>query len=271
MLSVCTSPGSVDQAVRAAQERYGIDASAVVKATDALPAEERLGIYARAYLGRLLECLGAEFPVLKALAGEQTFALFAKAYVWANPPGSSSLSDLGAGFADFLDDTRPGRGGPPGSPDAVPAALARLERACFESAHAPGVEAEGAFPAGPFGLLASADVAVRTPASSRLLRLDFDLAGTLAAARRGDRPDAPPARDTCYGVARSHYRVRTHVLAPWQHAFLGSCGPRPALLGTVVAGTARTCGMDRSELWSGLLAWLPLAVEAGMATLVAAT
>ncbi|MBW4721508.1 DUF692 domain-containing protein [Saccharothrix sp. SC076] len=52
------------------------------------------------------------------------------------------------------------------------------------------------------------------------LHLDFALLDALDAADHGHRPAVPATADTYYAVARTHYRVRVHVLEPWQHAFL---------------------------------------------------
>jgi Putative DNA-binding domain len=99
-------------------------AGALVKDTPYLSAQDRLGIYARGYLARLISHLRSDFPMLATHTGDDLFDLFATAYVQARPPSSWSLSHLGDGFADFLDDTRPQH---PGT--ELPAALARLERA----------------------------------------------------------------------------------------------------------------------------------------------
>lgn len=99
-------------------------AAALVKDTPYLSAQDRLDIYARGYLARLISHLRSDFPTLRAHTGDDLFDLFATAYVQARPPSSWSLRHLGDGFADFLDDTRPPQ---PGAD--LPAALARLERA----------------------------------------------------------------------------------------------------------------------------------------------
>jgi Putative DNA-binding domain len=267
MLATCTAAGGVREGLRISSARYALEASAVVKGSCCLSSEDRLDIYARGYLARLLGCLRAEFPALRALVGDQVFDLFAQAYVWARPPDSYSLLDLGAGFADFLDQTRPQPVGPAGSPDALPAALARLERARLEARHAPGVETDPAHhPIDPVLVMTTPDLAVRTPESLQLLRLDFALAEALAAADRGDRPAVPLPADTHYAVARSRYRVCAHVLASWQHAFLQACGTAGVNLHTAVASTAQTCELDPAEVWAALFTWLPLAVDAGMTT-----
>jgi Putative DNA-binding domain len=267
MLAACTSAGGASKGLCVSSARDALEASAVVKGSGPLTPEDRLDIYARGYLARLLGCLRAEFPALHALVGDQVFDLFAHGYIGAHSPGSYSLFDLGAGFPDFLQETRPRPLGPAGSLDALPAALARLERARLEARHAPGVETDPAHrPIDPLTVMATPNLTVRTPESLRLLRLDFALTDTLTAADRSDRPAVPPPADTHYAVARSHYHVRVHVLTPWQHTFLQTCPTSGVPLDIAVATTARNFELDPTDIWAALVTWLPLAVDAGMTT-----
>ncbi|MFY9760933.1 MAG: DNA-binding domain-containing protein, partial [Xanthobacteraceae bacterium] len=114
MLSAVTTPGGVREGVREAREAYALDIGDAVKGSNRLSAPARLEIYARGYVLRLLECLRAEFPLLLALVGDQVFEMFASSYVWSRPSRSPSLYALGAGFADFLQSTRPDSGVTPG-------------------------------------------------------------------------------------------------------------------------------------------------------------
>ena len=107
MQSAVTTPGGVREGLRVARETYALDIADAVKGSNRLSAPARLEIYARGYVLRLLECLRAEFPILLALVGDQVFEMFASSYVWSRPSRSSSLYALGAGFADFLQSTRP--------------------------------------------------------------------------------------------------------------------------------------------------------------------
>ncbi len=53
----------------------GVAAGTLIVASDTLSAEARLGIYATSYVQRLAECLRTEFPLLRALIGDQTASL----------------------------------------------------------------------------------------------------------------------------------------------------------------------------------------------------
>jgi hypothetical protein len=267
MLSAVTTPGGVREGVRIGRECYNLDVGDAVRSSNRLSAEDRLDIYARGYLMRLLECLRAEFPILLALVGDQVFELFATSYVWSRPSQSYSLYDLGAGFAAFLEETRPTSGAGAGSIEALPASLATFERARAEVYRAHGLENEAAHHTAEAFTLIMSGASLCLPASVCLLQLAFDFTEAIAAASRGERPDMPPARETLYAIARSRYRVRAHVLQPWQFAFLRACGAEGAPLQVSCDSTARTTGREVAQVWVDLLVWFPAALDAGMVTM----
>ncbi len=235
-------------------------AAEVVVGSGPLSPRARLAIYARSYVLRLAECLRAEFPTLAALVGDEVFNLFAGAYLGARPSTSPSLYDLGGGFADYLAATRPPGVG--GALAALPADLARLERAIAESGRALGLEGEPPAPPLDPALLLQPGVRLRTPATLRLLRLGFDFTEALAAARAGARPSPPPACETLVAVARRRYAVRVHMLEPWAFAWLEALSAGGDAH-TATRAAAEACGRPVSEVLARLLVWLPAGVEAG--------
>jgi uncharacterized protein len=256
----------LDACVRAVGPNDTVDVDTRVRGSDRCSAEGRLEIYARGYLARLLDSLRTEYRVLRALVGDQVFDLFARGYLEACPPRSSSMSDLGAGFASYLEETRPRPFGPPGAVDALPASLARLERACMEVGHARGVEGGAVDSAvDALRLMSTPGVVVATPESLRLLHLDFALKDALDAVERGDQATVPAAADTCYAVARSRFRVRVHVLERWQFELLRACGTGRDLP-PAVAAAARRARLDIDQVWAALLLWIAPAVDAGLVT-----
>ena len=60
------------------------------------------GIYRNAYWARLVECLGNDFPALKALAGDQAFDRLARAYIAKHPSQHPSVRWVGRKLAEFL-------------------------------------------------------------------------------------------------------------------------------------------------------------------------
>jgi Putative DNA-binding domain len=239
-------------------------AAEVVAGERLLAPRARLAIYARSYVLRLAECLRAEFPVLAAMVGPEVFNLFAGAYLGAHPSRSPSLYDLGAGFADYLAATRPP--GAEGPLAALPADLARLERAIAECGRAAGLEgAPPGPPLDPTALLLQT-TRLRTPATLQLLRLGFDFTDALAAHRAGEHPVPPPGQPTLLAVARRRYAVRTHVLEPWAFAWLEALTAHDGDVNAATRIAAEACGRSTSELLASLLVWLPAATEAGFVT-----
>ncbi|WHU01927.1 DNA-binding domain-containing protein [Sphingomonas sp. NIBR02145] len=219
-----------------------------VRGDNRLTAEDRIHIYARSYRQRLVECLESEYPLLAALAGPTAFQLFAQGYIAAYPSHSYTLYDFGARFADWLEAARP-----PGNPqavEAIPGALARIERTKAEVHRARGVE--GAGPAWPgidpaiAELLAMAGTRhFYRPDSMRLLALPFDFSEMLA----GGEPIPPRPDPTLLAVARANYRVSCLPLKPWQYDWLVLLPDDPAQAVPADAAVA---------------SWLPFAVAQGL-------
>ncbi|MDG2533287.1 DNA-binding domain-containing protein [Sphingomonas sp. HITSZ_GF] len=220
-----------------------------VRGDNRLTAEDRIGIYARGYRQRLIECLESEYPLLHALAGPTAFQLFAQGYIAACPSRSYTLYAFGAGFADWLEASRP----PGGAQDvgAIPAALARIERTMAEVHRAEGIERlpsrdyPGVAPA-IAELLALAEPRLWwRPDSVRLLALPFDFSAMLA----GGDPIPPRPEAMLLAVARAHYRVTCHPLEPWQFDWLVALPGDPA---HAVPAEPRLAG------------WLPFAAAHGI-------
>jgi hypothetical protein len=230
-----------------------------------LGAEARFSIYAGGYRTRLNETLRDEYPALRLLVGDTVFDLFAASYVAARPPRHFSLYDYGAGFADHLEATRPKAGGGPLT--ALPAAVARLERARAEVQRAEGLERTPGAP-----LLADAallpGLRLRLPDSVRLLRIGFDLVPLIEAADGGGEAVVPEQGESLVAVARSHWRVQVHRLEPWHHAWLERLGAEGAGVQEAAAAAARISGRDGGALLADLIFWLPAAAALGLVTAV---
>lgn len=236
---------------------------AVVVGDDRLTAVQRLSLYARGYRARLLECMAAEFPCLRALTGEQVFELFAAGYVAARPSTDPSLYGLGAGFADYLEATRPSGDDGARALSALPADLARLDRARAEAQRAVGVE-RLAGPGPAADLLLTPGARLRRPASVRLLTLGFDPGPVLAAVDQGGPIDPPPPCPTSVAVARSHWRVAVHVLPAWRHAWLDALGEEGGDVHAAAARAALASDRKTGAVIADLALWLPVAASQGL-------
>lgn len=240
-------------AIAAPDARSWAEAAALL-APSPLTTQRRLSLYARGYRARLLDALRREFPALCALMGQQVFDLFADGYIAAHPPASPSLHELGAHFPAWLEATRPR-----GELEAMPAQLATLERAWSSALRAPGPE--GVTPP-PADLLLQPTGRLKLPATTLLLRLDFDFAPLLAAVADGDPPPTPQALPTLVAITRSEYRVRLHTLGPGRFAWLEALGHEGNSALAAVAAAAR--GDEPGRLMADLVLWLPLAIQAGL-------
>lgn len=67
-----------------------------------LGAERRIQVYRNHFAISLTECLGATFPMLKALVGEAYFNQSARRFASEFPPSSPVLFEYGEGFPRFL-------------------------------------------------------------------------------------------------------------------------------------------------------------------------
>lgn len=266
MTTVVTERGRLEEKLEAAALRHGLRAEDVVARKRGLSARERLGVYTGGYVLRLLECMRADFPVLRGFVGDPVFDAFAKAYVITRPPGSPSLYELGADFPRFLEETRPGGEGLEGGLRALldlPPELARLERARAEVLRARGVEGEPAAssPPSPFEVFGEGLTVQATPCL-RLVELKFPLVEFLKSSDGGERPAPPAPRRTLAALGRADYRVHVEEVEPWQFALLKAC-ERPAPLYTALRAAALEVGEEPPRLLAQAALWLPVAFEFG--------
>jgi len=97
---------------------------------------ESLELYHRQYWFRLLDSIAEDFPILRKMAGEESFWSLMEAYLLACPSSSFTLRHLGGKLADFMADWE----GLDDSKRLWFSALARLEYAYMEIFEAAGWE-----------------------------------------------------------------------------------------------------------------------------------
>jgi hypothetical protein len=259
MQVVITHPDGVAEGAAGESARAALGAPAqpedVVRGTLRLPAEARLRLYSRDYHLRLLDCLRASHPALRELLGAELFDTFALDYVQAHPSRSYTLGQLGAGFVEHLEQTRPA-----GEEWALLVCeLARLERAVAEVYDGPGVEGERiltpaklpATPA-PWQLRAS----VEPVCCLRLTRSRFPVGRYLRAVRHGEHPEMPRARESAVALCRSEWVVTVTDLDADRHAALEALVARATvgeLEALVAGGTVGEGGEPRT--WEWLREW----------------
>ena len=81
--------------------------AAHVNESQKVPVETRLGIYFNAYRLRLIEALGANFPQLEAVLGDEAFEALTLEYLEAHPSTHFSIRWFGSELAAYLHETRP--------------------------------------------------------------------------------------------------------------------------------------------------------------------
>lgn len=266
MKTVVTERGGLAEKLDAAARRHGLRAEDVVAEKRGLSARERLAVYTGGYVLRLLECMRADFPVLRGFVGDSVFDAFAKAYVITMPPVSHSLYDLGAGFPRFLEETKPKNF----TLDAgisimldLPPELARIERARAEVLRARGTEDDppAAEPLSPFAVFYEGPTLQATPCL-RLLQMKFPLVDFLRSSDTGERPEPPAPRTSFVAVGRSNYRLHVEEISLWQFAFLRAC-ERPTASYQAVRVAALESERDPGQALAEAALWLPVAFELG--------
>jgi putative DNA-binding protein len=233
-----------------------------------------LGIYQQAYRTRLLERMRAHHPVLCRVLGPEVFDAFALDYLAAHPVRGRTLDDIGVGFADHLQSSRPDAGRHEDRCDLM-VDIARFERAFVDATTAVGVEDIGgvdvellpppSHPGWP-------DATVTPAPCLRLLALDFPVHTYVTAVRCGEDSFPLPARArTRLALSRLDYAVTATELAaePWWllAVLVTGNGPRAA------AQAARMSPRETAEWlrhWAGrglfTAITVPTPVEAGVNT-----
>ena len=204
------------------------DVKQVVTPSSRLTAEERLEIYRRAYVARLVECLEEAYPIMRETLGLESFHDFAVGYVQAYPSRSYTLGEFGCEFPKFLAETQP---------SDLPAAswpmflveLATLEATYQELFDSPGDE-----------LLAPEDwerqrqsIGSLTPEllpqvqfewspTLRLLACSFPVARYWSGQRQGDRGSIPTPEATYVVMFRRDYVVRHYEVSSAEFALLAA-------------------------------------------------
>lgn len=217
------------------------DGDAAPAALDAAAAR-RFRVYRNNVHHGLAGALGAAYPVVRALVGEDFFAALARAFLAAHPPRSRSLALLGGELGEFLDGFAPA--------SAVPylGDVARLERAVLEALHA-----ADAPPLEPEALAAGATGWGVHPAA-RLVASRHPIVAIWRAHQPGAERGAIEARVETALVTRPRLRVLVRDLEPAAAAFAAAVIAGADETTAVAAARARRADFDPVTGWTPLLA-----------------
>lgn len=265
LTSIIVRPGALPEKIRAADSMYDIDHTRVIRSSPELSGPDRIHIYARGYVLRLMECLRAEYPVLRNLLGEELFDMFAHAYLAHRPSGSYTLFDLGSSFPAFLAASRPRQfsSGDEQKKYDLPVELALLERARAEVYRSPGTEGrEETDPDGEAMFFFMEQGHIRVSPCLRLLTVQFPLIDFIKAVERGEQPPVPPVQQTFVAVSRKNYTVHMRELEAWQWYFLKATGETGSLTQAAAVSAAQS-GRAEEVILADLMLWLPVAFGLG--------
>lgn len=277
-----TQPGSAPESA-SNHPASNHQVTAQLAAAAHLSPAQSLAIYQYGYRARLLDCLRAEFPVLRIFLGHALFDRFAMEYLSQTPSRATTLFQLGAAFPGYLQASCPDLGTLDAAMQAhcrLPIELAQLERLRMKALRAAGPESAPPFEPDYQNLPLLGQLRPHAPATLGLLRSCHDLPGFYQALRTsGGAGQVPPEAEVkeCHiAVARNHYRLNLHRIAPWQSSLLArlvtvtttleagqAAQPSAPMLAELLAVVADEQKIALPELQARLPFWLPLAVARG--------
>jgi len=260
LTSIMVKPGTLPDKVQRADKHYQLDHRAVIRGTDRMSSQQQIGIYARGYIARLLECMSAEFPAVKYLMGDDLFEVFAKAYLVQAPSTSPDLYDLGKHFPAFLKASQPNNGD---KKFDLPVGIATLERAIAEVARISGLEKQTAGHVSEpdiFNLFGGAEL--QASPCMILLHLQYPLADFVKAVQHEEEPEPPAPAENYTVVSRKNYIVNIHALLPWQWHFLNVLQTSGSYR-QAIEDTAKTTNSTIDSIMADLVLWLPVAENFG--------
>lgn len=182
-----------------------------------LCAAERLAIYQRSYVLRLVQCLAEQFPALCHALGRPLFDDFAREYLREHPSRSYTLYALGQRFPGWLEASRPDRERPAEDREDwidFMVDLASYERELFRLFDAPGHEGS------PWPTLAVDDARLVLQPCLSLAEHRYPVAWYYHEVRAGRSPAFPAQRPSYVALARRDHLTSTYPLGAVQLSFL---------------------------------------------------
>jgi hypothetical protein len=241
-----------------------------------LSPEHSLAIYQYGYKARLLDCLRADYPVLKSFLGEALFERFALEYLDTNPSGSYSLFQLGEQFPDYLQNSCPDTSQLSEAQQAnylLPIELARLERLRVNAMRSKGLEDHPHQEPDYYCMETLKQLRPKAPATLGLMSSVHNLTEYYQALRSNNKgpEETPPAElsPSYIAVSRSNYRLSIHSLASWQYGFLkGLSRHEPNAdndlsIAQRIERIAKESEIEPEYIYAHLPLWLPVAIARG--------
>ncbi len=262
LTSIMIKPGALNDRIRLADEAYKLDNGKVVQPSATMSSGQKIGIYARGYIARLMECMEGEYPAVRYLLGEDLFNTFVKTYLINVPSRSPDLYDLGKDFAAFLKASQPTNAADTSMFD-LPVELAILERALAEASRIRGLERQEnnrAIDSQMHFLFGT--ISFKTSPCLILLDLQFPLADFIKAVQHNREAETPEKQRSYIAISRKNYAVNMHELEVWQWHFLQSLQNNNDYMHAI--GTAsRVSAIPQDIIMADMILWLPVALSFG--------
>jgi len=242
-----------------------IHANHLLRPNTYLNPTQALAIYQRAFTARLLDCLRADFPILRQHLGDQLFHHFATEYLKAFPPNSYSLYDLGEHFADYLQQTCPDLSSLTGVDQMMyllPIETARAERMRVSALRAKGTEGLTLAEPDYHHLQQLKRISMTSPEVCSVMSAQASLLHLLNLNTGEENSD--DCRRIYLAISRCNYRVTTDSIEQWQYDFLRilkETHPSSILLEDLIAQLANRFRYDVEIVYARLALWLPVAIS----------
>ena len=264
LTSIIVRPGMLDDKIRLADEHYQLKNDKVIRPSLKLSAKQKIEIYSKGYILRLLECMEAEYPASNKLLGQNLFHTFVKAYLVQLPPNSPDLYNLGEAFPAFLKASQPKVNtlNENNLMYDLPVNLAMFERCIAEVSRIEGLENRVEEGAGNQMRYLFNTTTIYTSPCLKLLTLQFPLVDFVQHVYNDLEPEVPVKRDSFVCICRKNYRINFNELEAWQWHFLNNLQNKTNYMAAVV-DTATICSVATDTIMADLILWIPVAISLG--------
>lgn len=268
--TVLVSPGHVPEKILHAENNWQLKANELVKGDERVSPETRIGIYAVGYMLRLLECMQADLPSLYAFWGPNLFDIFGRTYLLQNPSQSYSLFELTAGYADFLDRTKPSVEHI--DPEKrihydIPAELVRMERARLAAILSKGTE--GTSPKmslGFFSFFSGEETKIQAHPALQLVIQKMPLIDLYRQLMQEQETIIPAYQTTYLAVTRLNFKIQFYEINEWQFHFLQYLKTQNQAVNMQdgIHYASLHTSHNKADLLSMTCMWLPNALQLGL-------
>ena len=266
MQAVITHPSGVNAGIASETATKTIeigidDIERLILPSNEMSSLDRIQIYGRAYFGRLVECLRAQFPAVRHAISDEAFDGLAYGYLIQNPSRNYTLGTLGDSFDTFLETTRPARSEGSDEDDLDIADflidLSRLERTYSDVFNGQGPEGQVWLrPEDLEGMTVEqfARCHLIPYECVRLLEFRFPVHEYASAIRQGIEPVPPVPRPVLLVVTRRDYVVRRYEINRQQFDLLSSLVRRDSI-GEALESLVSNFESDLPSLTAAVRSW----------------